>query len=329
MFQLEPAAKLQVDGVEPFDIAGSLIVTNDLPVPDWSKVGAWIASIPEPEAQARAWSQAEMGWLAHLQRGLGEHYHLAQHEHAIVLSTLEPRVARATVEYMTKTLTRVERVLEGIAKPPEWGRDILLVFEDEEAYYRYVSRYYAADGEFSVSGGMHINFGCSHFATCQAEMRAIEPVIAHEMTHACLAHLPIPAWLNEGLAVNTERRLSPPPGQPYLPQQLHLMHQRFWNPERIQEFWLGTSFMRPDDGNLLSYELGRILVENFAADWERFKAFVLEAQLADAGAGAAESKLGIRLGAAVCSLFGFESSEDWEPQPAAWSAAPERGAFRM
>ena len=328
VFQLAPLMQLEAHGVAALDFAATLTVVNDLPTPDWSAVGAWVASIPEPAAQAEAWAKAELAWLAHMQVALGEHYHLAQHEYALLLSPLEPRVAAATVQFMTKTMSRIGKVLEGIAKAPEWGRDILLVFEDEETYYRYASRYYPDDGEFAFSGGMHINFGCSHFATFQAELRAIEPVIAHEMTHGCLGHLTIPAWLNEGIAVNTERRLCPPASQQYTPQQLHWMHQQFWSEETIQEFWSGKSFLRPDEGNLLSYDLARILVDQFSRDWESFKPFVQQAKLADAGHDAASQLLGVDLGSTVLALFEFQASSSWSPDPTRWNSKPERGAFR-
>jgi hypothetical protein len=299
-----------------------------MPVPDWRSLTDWVAGIPDPLEQARAWSNAELAWLAHLQAALGPQYHVAHHEQAVLLSTLEPNVAMATVKFMTKTLARIGTVLGGIGKPAEWGRDILLVFDNEDTYYRYVSRYYPEDGEFSFSSGMHISHGCSHFATFKAELRTIEPVIAHEMTHGCLAHLPIPAWLNEGLAVNTERRLCPPATQQYTPQQLHWMHQQFWTPARIQEFWSGKSFLRPDEGCLLSYELGRILVEQLSADWAGFAAFANAADANDSGAEAAIKHLGVELGATVPALFGFDPSEQWAPRPDQWRSAPERGAFR-
>lgn len=326
--QVAVPAELEASGVHNFDFAGSLSSVNGLPVPDWVKVGAWVDSIPDPVAQAEAWAKAELAWLAHMQEALGPHYHLAQHEDALLLSPMEPRVAIATVQFMTKTLSRIGKVLDGVAKNPEWGKDILLVFEDEETYYRYVSRYYPEDGEFALSAGMHINFGCSHFATFQAEIRAIEPVIAHEMTHACLGHLPIPAWLNEGIAVNTEQRLCPPVSQRHTPQQLHRMHQQFWNEQTIQEFWSGKSFLRPDEGNLLSYELGRILVEQFSRDWESFKVFVHQARLDDAGHHAAIQTLGVELGSTVAALLELEPNVSWSPDPSCWGTTPERGAFR-
>ena len=158
-------------------------------------------------------------------------------------------------------------------------------------------------------------------------MHAIEPVIAHEITHAFLAHLPIPAWLNEGLAVNTERRLCPPPPGLHTPQELHAMHRRYWDDESIQTFWSGQSFLAADDGNLLSYELGRIIVEHLSRDWPRFVRFVQQARLADAGHDAASTVLGIDLGEAVSAMFGADNAGSWAPDPSRWAAAPERGGF--
>ena len=328
VFRVTPTDMLESSGAGAFDFVASLQFVNELPAPDWQSISSWVSSISDPAAQAKAWEDAEVAWLGHLQKALGSQYQLAQHESAIVLSALESKVAIATAEFMTKTLTRIERILDGVAKAPEWGKDIMLVLEDEDSYYRYVSRYYPEDGEFAFSSGMHINFGCSHFVTFQAELQAIEPIIAHEMTHGCLGHLCIPAWLNEGLAVNTERRLCPPLGQQHTPQQLHWMHQKFWTPETVQEFWSGKSFLRPDEGNLLSYDLARILTEQFAPDWERFKAFVNTASLHDAGNLAAMKEIGADLGNTVCALFGFEHSTDWSPNPVLWENKPERGAFK-
>lgn len=327
VFQMEAPAALQAPDVAPLDFAGCLEVIDGLPVPDWRTVAQWVSTIPGPDAQAEAWSRAEMAWLAHLQGALGPGYHIAAHRDSLLLSSLEPRAATATVEFMTRTVSRIAKVLAGVSRAPASGRDILLVFHDEDTYYRYVSRYYPEDGEFAFSGGMHIRNGCSHFVTFDAELRAIEPVIAHEMTHACLAHLPLPAWVNEGLAVNTERRLCPPLSQRYTAQQLHWMHRKFWTPARMQEFWSGRSFLRSDEGNLLSYELARILIEQFARDWAPFAAFVNAADLADAGLGSARQHLGIDLGPAVCALVEGDASQDWSPQPQVWHEQPERGAF--
>jgi hypothetical protein len=218
-------------------------------------------------------------------------------------------------------------VLDGIAQVPDWGKDILVVFDDDDAYYRYVSHVYTSGGEFAASSGMYINAGCGHFATVKSDLRAIEPVIAHEMTHGCVGHLPIPAWLNEGLAVNTEQRLSPTGAPALTPQQMHAKHRAFWGDAEIQEFWSGKSFLRTDDGNMLSYDLARILVSQFSTDWPSFRAFVLSANLADSAAVAAVEHLHLDLGAAVSAILEREPAHGWAPDPATWHEAPEHGAF--
>lgn len=162
----------------------------------------------------------------------------------------------------------------------------------------------------------------------KADLRAIEPVIAHELTHACLSHLPIPAWLNEGIAVNTEHRLHPPARADFTPRQMHERHRGFWGAAEIQEFWSGRSFLRPDEGNELSYDLARIIVSQFAADWGSFRAFAQAARIEDGAAAAAGEHLGVGLGDVVSALLEKPPSPQWAPAPGAWQGDPERGAFR-
>lgn len=325
---IEPPGQLEAPGVESFAFAESLQFVNSLPVPDWAAVSRWVESISLKSDQAEAWTDAERAWLLHLGAALGPRHRLSEQGGMAVLSALEPNIVRATLEFMSRTQSRITRVLEGVAVTPSWGKDILVVFEDQESYYNYVSRYYPDAGEFAISGGMHIDAGCGHFVTVQNDLRMVEPVIAHEMTHGCLSHLPLPAWLNEGLAVNTENRLCPPQQVAlYTPSQMHGKHLAFWGPNKIQEFWSGKSFRRSDEGNMLSYDLARIIVEQFASEWSAFRDFCLDANLADAGATAARRHLGIDLGEAVSALLERENAKGYRPEPALWDAPPEKGAF--
>ena len=327
-----PPAQVEGEGVAAFDVIAHLQDANGLPVLDWEAVTRWIEKIANPHAQATAWSDCERAWLEHLRAALGDGYALVMADDVALLSPLATHVAQATVSYVAKTRQRILRVLDGVAQVAEWGMDILVVFEDEETYYRYVAHYYPEGGHFAGSGGMYIHHGCGHFVSVQAELHALEPVIAHELTHACLSHLPIPAWLNEGLAVNTEHRLSPPPSGAFSsrssPQQMQARHRKFWGAAKLQEFWSGKSFLRPDEGNELSYDLARILVSQFAGDWGQFRSFALEANADDGGATAARNHLGVDLGQAVCVLLEVDPAADLEPDPSAWTDAPERGAFR-
>ena len=268
----------------------------------------WSDQIPSLDDRKMAWTACERAWLQHFRLSLGPQYWLAESSGSAVLSTLETNTANATLGYMDRTRKRILQVLDGIAQVPALGKDILIVFDDQENYYRYVSYYYPEGGEFAFSGGMHVSSGCGHFVTVKADLRSIEPVIAHEMTHGCVAHLPLPRWLDEGLAVNTERRLADSGPPLYTPQQMDEKHRAFWSDKEVQEFWSGESFFRADDGNLLSYDLARIMVEQMAKDWKRFKPFVLAADRADAGALAAREQHGVELDGYVCVLLGREPS---------------------
>lgn len=321
-----PPRRVVAPGVEPFELASAWVDANGFPVLDWTAVQVWVTGITDPTAQAQAWAACERAWLAHLAVALGPGSRVQARGSVLLLSSLAGHVANATLAFVDKTVQRILRTLDGVARAPEWGQDILIVFDDDEAYYRYVAHYYPQAGEFAGSSGMYINHGCGHFVTVKADLHAVEPVIAHELTHACLSHLPIPAWLNEGLAVNTELRLTP---RPVLqdPRRLRERHLAFWGPQEIQQFWSGKSFLRNDEGNELSYDLARNLVAQFAADWPRFRDFALAAHLEDGGAGAALAQLHVDLGAAACAMLAREPDPRWAPLPLQWQETPERGAF--
>jgi hypothetical protein len=327
--QESPPAVVAAEGIPGFDVERHTKRSENYPYMNWEAAHEWLSAIDLPEHQAAALLAVERAWLLHMCSALGAGFHLSESKNALLLSSLEPKVANAMLDYMERTLKRVRVVLDGVAQTPSARKEVLIVFDDDESYYRYVAHYYPDAGEFAFSGGMHIDAGCSHYVTIKNDLRLIEPVIAHEMTHGCLGHLPLPAWLNEGLAVNVERRLSPTP-LTHTPQQLYAKHLAFWNAQSIQEFWSGRSFLRTDDGNLLSYELARLMVEQLGHSWEPFKQFVLAADGADAGAAAARQHLGIDLGEVVCALFEKASpSIEWGPDPGKWHGEPERGRFAL
>lgn len=310
-----------VDGAPTFALRRHLVVHNGYPILDQEAVQRWVDSVPEPVRQ-RAWEICERAWLLHFRDALGPAFHYDEGATAAVLSSLESHIATATLQYMERTLKRIVAVLEELAKAPEWGKDLLIVFDGQQQYYDYVSFYYPERGEFAFSGGMYISRGAGHFVTVRDDLRAIEPTIAHEMTHACLSHLPLPLWLNEGIAVNTESRLVRPPHRLATPQQMRDKHLRFWGESELQEFWSGKSFGRPDEGQELSYDLARVMVEQLAMDWSAFKRFVGAADFKDGGDAAAREYLGTTVGAIAAALLEREPSAQWDPRPELWEVKP-------
>lgn len=314
----EPAtAELRVGEAPPFLLAEHMKFIHGMPVPDWSAAAAWVAGLPVGE-QPHARELVRRAWLLHMRDALGEHCYLHESEHAYLLSSLEANVASATASYVATTRKRVGRVLDGIAHFAPGEKSILLVMDDEEAYYDYVARYYPVEGEFAFSGGMFINAGCPHFVVRRADLGAIEPVIAHELTHSAVNHLRLPLWVDEGLAVNTEQRLTGAAPALYSLQEMRGKHLDFWGATEIQEFWSGLSFHRGDDGNMLSYDLARILVEQMGRDWPAFIRFAAGARREDAGLAAAREAMGVDLPAFVCGVLGREPDEAWVPNPVKW-----------
>jgi hypothetical protein len=297
-----------------FDVKAHIEMSEGLPALDWDAVYSWLDATEDEAIKAEAWGRMERAWLTHMREALGRDYRLMESDQSIVLSSLTSSSAKAMLAYMERTHQRILQILEGVAELPKWGKDILIVFDDDDAYYRYASRYYPDAGEFAFSSGMYINSGCGHYITMKADLSSVEPVIAHESTHGCLGHLPLPLWLNEGLAVNMEARLTGKLYSEWTPEQLRHKHLNFWGTQEVQQFWSGESFGRTDDGNRLSYDLARILVEQFSTDWDSFKAFVLAAHARDAGAEAASLYLGVDLGVAVCSLMDEPNLPAWKPK---------------
>lgn len=302
-----------VEGMPPLVLPQYLGWYCDLPVPDWPAIHLWLDMATDESMKNAAYIACVRAWLLHFCKALGANYYLLESEQAMVLSSAKPDIVQVTLSYMERTLKRISYMLDGLAKVPSHGKSILILFDDLDDYYRYVSYYYPEDGKFALSGGIHINAQCSHFVTVENDLPLIEPIIVHEMTHACLSHLPLPAWIYEGLAVIVEQELAGRKFASWTPQEMREKHMFFWGKSEIQEFWSGSSFQRTDDGNLLSYDLARILVEQLGQNWDQFRQFALVADQRDGGAHAARKFFGVSLGALVASLFQKDDTEAFEP----------------
>ncbi|MEI2429322.1 hypothetical protein RDV84_22450 [Lysobacter yananisis] len=288
------------------------------PIPDWERIAVaerpdW--SIAESDA---FWTAAAEHWLRALAESLGSGYRVQSSERFLLLTAMPPAQAQAYLKFCETARRRIVRNLGPLAQPVGGGKHVCLVFIEDDAYYDYIAHYYPEGGEYAMSAGVFLNAGYGHFALCESHADAMQPTIAHELTHALLAHLPIPTWLNEGMAVNTEHSLFPhlahPSAQLYTPDEIERKHIKFWTAERIQEFWSGAAFHRTDDGSLLSYDLAKKMVALAAHDHAAFVPFVLAAHRDDGGAKAAE-----RLEYPVENLVEAVLGEgDWEPQPQGW-----------
>jgi hypothetical protein len=102
-------------------------------------------------------------------------------------------------------------------------------------------------------------------------------------------------------------------------------HAAFWNAETIQEFWSGKAFRRPDEGNVLSYDLAKRITARAANGDAAFRAFVRAAHVDDGGL-AAQAALGYPLEHLILAMLG---EGEWAPDPPRWREGVERGQFRQ
>lgn len=312
-----PATVAEFDG-KSFDIAARANWFESLPHPDWPEVYAWVNGFEEARRES-AFLACERAWLGMLAQALGPEYRVFESDHALVLSGRPANEAKAALEFVDGTWRRVRRMLEELAGD-DTGKEVLLSFTDVEPYSRYAAYYCPDLDETMVSAGMFLRAGSEHFIVHGEELWRIEPTIVHELTHAQLAHLTLPLWVNEGMAVNSEQRLTRRGADAYEVKALEKKHAAFWTPDTIQQFWNGTAFRRDDDGSELAYDLGRLLVNGMCSDWNAFKRFAAAAHAEDAGAQAAAECLHVDLGEAVRHFLEAEEGE-WGPRPDAWSGA--------
>jgi hypothetical protein len=259
-------------------------------------------------------------WLLHFRDAIGQHAHLWETDEAWVLSSYDATRARAAARFVATTRRRITQLLDGLARFPSGTRSTLVVLDDLEQYYRYITNYYPDEGEFALSSGVFIKTGCPHFVTVADDLSTIEPVIAHEMTHASLAYLRLPRWLDEGIAVTTEHHVTPRYRRADHELELMAAHLEFWDAARMQEFWSGKCFRRTDDGNRLSYDLARKIVGLVGREWSSFTKFVRGVKRADAGAAAAISELKFDLGQLAAAAIRIPVQPGFTPDPQAWKS---------
>lgn len=299
-----------------------------LPIPQWDQVTA--PGEASDEQLHAFWTAAAGCWLDALRRHLGDGYRLAGSDEFLLLGAVGERQCRLALDYAEKTRRRILGVLPGIARDVGYGKQVMLILADTQTYYEYVSHYDADAGdqaELAMSSGIFINDGYGHFVFVAEDLDRIEPVIAHELTHNLLAHLALPAWVNEGIAVNTERRLCPVSRSEFDPRELTERFAGHWNAATIQQFWSGKSWLQAGDGNILSYELAATLVSLAARDdWQRFADFVNAADFTDGGEAAARRHLGFSLAVLAEAVLGAGA---WSPEPTTWADGAEQGRFRV
>lgn len=285
---------------------------------NWEAIAQWIERVFPAAEQSAAWTTAARMWLTRVQRRLGEDFHIAETPHFLLLSALDERRTNLTTDFLEHALRAIRRRLGDLTLTDVEGKIVCIVLRDHATYSAYVSHFYPEAGESPVSGGMFIHRGYGHIVLPSDEVQTLRDALVHELAHSAVVHLPLPLWLNEGVAMLLEEAVNE--GSRYaLDRELAARHRTYWNAKTIQQFWSGASWQVIEEGNELSYSLAQILMRIFYEDVqpgpEKFRAFVGTASYEDGGQAAMRQHFDVSLGELAAVFLG---DGDWEPHPAEW-----------
>ncbi len=277
--------------------------TGGYPHPDWGTIYGWVDANVDSAARQEVVCELERRWLARLAAHLGGGYRVAESAQFLLLHDPAATDADAFLRMAEETLALVEDSLEEAADGPEThGKVPVIVFPEDDDFYDYISHFFP-HGHYGLLGGVCIREGDVHLALrCSEEW--VRRTFSHELTHACLAHLELPSWLEEGVAEVIARRVVDE--EPiHFDSLARERHYAFWSWHGLTSLWTGSAFGRPDDLGHLAYELSEALVRWInAEDQRRFNQFLLAAKCDDGGEAAARQCLGRSLVAYVAPLLG-------------------------
>ncbi|MEM7681831.1 MAG: hypothetical protein AAF288_07735 [Planctomycetota bacterium] len=253
---------------------------------------------PAEASAVREWVSALGEWLGADASGVVESPGVR------MLGTLPARELTATAKLASSCITRLQKMLGERAFGQAPGGAVIVSFTNRDHYYRYVSAY-TPEGEQGESAGMMIGGVYPHIALWgRGETWQVYATVAHEMLHLAMHGVPLPLWLEEGLAQLFEADME----THYYEHGASRLDdirgcQAYWRERGLEAFWAGYAFYEAGDGQKYSYLLGELLVRGLVARYGRrkwfrrkeptaFERFVWACDEDDDGARAAREELG-------------------------------------
>lgn len=275
---------------------------DNFPRPNWEAIYAEVEKNHKDTDQHNLWCAIARSWMNRITSGLPSDYAIHESDNFILVTSESEKYVSNFLEYLERTHKRILNTLHGIASGKSFGKHVVLIFDQIDLYYSYLSYFYEKDGEYGLSSGIYLNKGHGHFAFPHQEPSYAESIAAHELTHALLSHLSIPDWLNEGMAVGIEDLITDSAPQ-RMDSKIYARHQSFWGDKEIQEFCSGKSFERPDEGQELSCHLAQFIVDSLSQDYDKFIEFTNKANSSDGGEAAAKEVYGTSLKNIITQYF--------------------------
>jgi len=280
------------------------------PQPDWDTIGTELPDGDLSFEELNAfWTDRGREWVHLLRDACGAGYRGYESAHFWLVSSQPEPTCRQLLAWTEKTRGKIVSLLGEAAGTGEtYGKVPILVLHDLETYYEYFARY-VSDGEHALTGGVYLNRGYGHFLFTFLDFNQAEAVLAHELTHSLLSPLGLPLWLDEGVAQLCEISVTGRDTAQH--DEIRESLGDFWTEDTIQDFWTGRGFSRPDQGQMHSYHLAKVLTRRLTGDQTRFRSFLRDAHAADAGETALQRHFNSSLPRLVAEYLG---EGDWAPR---------------
>ena len=306
--------------VLPEDLLVHFHEPDDFCYPEWWAIAKKIEAENLPAKEEECWwRELVITWLGRVRGRLGANYKIFESQSFFLLIDPTDKPAKEYVLF----LEQMRKTLHGALRDAVWkgkGRHVVMLFDHREDYYKYIAPFYS-EGEHPSSGGVFLQGGGYAHIAAPYNKDSVRRTLVHEYAHNCVAHLPLPRWLNEALAMRLEALLVSQPRM-MVDAEAREKHDEHWNDSTIQGFWSGEGWGIPGEGVGLSYQLARVLfakIENgFLPSHDRLIAFIKQAHMRDAGEAAARQIFKFSLGDLAADFLG---KGDWAPQPEKWQAA--------
>jgi hypothetical protein len=280
---------------------------------EWDRVAKLVNTTVPTEEIGATWDAVALQWVGVIRDELGGSYRISESDDYILLSEYNDDQVKFLLRVTANAHSIILANLGPHAATGGGARNVILLLSDLDDYDHYIAYFYRGT-HIPPSGGVYINTGYQHIALSDRGPTDAAMTIVHELCHNAVHHLPVPAWLNEGVAVTLERKISREIiidlRSGILDGELADRHYAFWNEENIQEFWAGTTFHMKDEAQPLSYSLAEVLVHKLSGDHRLFLEFLANAHYGDGGQTAGLDVLGINLGDVAADFLG---PGEWRP----------------
>jgi hypothetical protein len=141
------------------EIPGAFEVKEGFSRPDWGVIRTAIErNAVGPEEQKQAWEESVLQWIEKLKEDLGGEYRLQRSPDCVMLSGLGDQAASRLLNFANHAIAEIRDFLGEIAWGSFRGKQVVLIFTEEDDYYQYLSGFFA-EGTHPTSIGVHLKAG--------------------------------------------------------------------------------------------------------------------------------------------------------------------------